>query len=64
MASESMRRKGAAVADYFGEDVAARYDDSQGPEFDPVVIEQTVGVLEQLAAGGAAVELGTSRGVV
>lgn len=50
------------MADFFGEDVAARYDDSQGPAFDPVVIEQTVGALEQLAAGGAAVEFAVGTG--
>jgi hypothetical protein len=47
---------------YFGEEVARRYDDSTGPYFDPVVIARTVDVLEELAAGGAALELAIGTG--
>jgi SAM-dependent methyltransferase len=49
--------------DYFGEDVAAQYDDGSGPEFDPEVIRVTVDLLAELAADGAALEfaIGTGR---
>jgi SAM-dependent methyltransferase len=49
--------------DYFGEDVAARYDDGSGPEFDPEVISATVDLLSELAGDGAALEfaIGTGR---
>lgn len=48
---------------YFGEEVAARYDDATEGEFDPVVIEATVDVLAELAGGGRALEfaIGTGR---
>lgn len=49
--------------DHFGEDVAARYDQSSGPQFDPEVIRATVDVLADLAGGGAVLEfaIGTGR---
>jgi SAM-dependent methyltransferase len=50
------------TADYFGPDVAAHYDESTGPEFDPAVIARTVDVLADLAGGGAALELAVGTG--
>jgi SAM-dependent methyltransferase len=48
---------------YFGERVAARYDDASWSMFDPAVIAPTVDMLAELAAGGAALEfaIGTGR---
>src|SRR6266571_9563297 len=48
--------------DYFGEDVAADYDDPRDPMFDPVAIAAVVDVLADLAGGGAALELGIGTG--
>ena len=48
--------------DYFGEDVAARYDEGLGTWGDPEVIESTVDFLAELAGGGAALELGIGTG--
>jgi SAM-dependent methyltransferase len=48
--------------DYFGEEIAARYDESEHFMFDPVVVERTVDVLVDLAGGGAALELGIGTG--
>jgi SAM-dependent methyltransferase len=48
--------------DHFGEDVAARYDDSGGEEFQPAVVEQTVDFLAGLAGDGAALELAIGTG--
>ena len=47
---------------YFDEDVAARYDDSSGPEFDPDVVGRTVDVLAELAGDGAALEFAVGTG--
>jgi SAM-dependent methyltransferase len=47
---------------YFDEDVAARYDDSSGPEFDPEVVGRTVDVLAELARNGAALEFAVGTG--
>ena len=49
--------------DHFGEDVASQYDDSDEPEFDPAVIEQTVDFLASHATNGRALEfaIGTGR---
>jgi SAM-dependent methyltransferase len=47
---------------YFDEDVAARYDESVGPEFDPGVIGRTVDVLAELAGEGAALEFAVGTG--
>jgi SAM-dependent methyltransferase len=51
------------VSGWFDEDVAARYDDSTGSEFDPAVIGATADLLASLAGGGAALEfaIGTGR---
>ncbi|QGG96421.1 class I SAM-dependent DNA methyltransferase [Actinomarinicola tropica] len=48
--------------DHFGPDVAATYDDSDGPHFDPAVIGRTVDVLVELADGGAALEMAIGTG--
>jgi SAM-dependent methyltransferase len=47
---------------WFDERVAARYDESTGPEFDPAVIARTVDVLAGLAGGGRALELAIGTG--
>ncbi len=47
---------------YFGEDVAARYDESSGEMFDPAVVGPTVDFLAPLAGEGAALELGVGTG--
>jgi hypothetical protein len=51
------------MSGWFDEDVAARYDDSTGSEFDPAVIGATADLLASLAGGGAALEfaIGTGR---
>jgi SAM-dependent methyltransferase len=48
---------------YFGEEVAARYDDDVAG-FEPEVLDPTVDVLVELANGGAALELGIGTGRV
>jgi SAM-dependent methyltransferase len=50
--------------DYFGEDVAARYDEGFGPQFDPDVVDRTVDVLAELAGDGAALEFAVGTGRV
>ncbi|RGC69099.1 Cypemycin methyltransferase [Micromonospora sp. MW-13] len=47
---------------YFGERVAARYDDPADERFDPGVVAATVDVLAELAGGGRALELGVGTG--
>jgi trans-aconitate methyltransferase len=49
--------------EYFGESVAARYDDLSWSMFDPEVIGPTVDLLAELAGDGAALEfaIGTGR---
>jgi SAM-dependent methyltransferase len=47
---------------YFGEDVAAGYDDPSDRMFDPSVIAPVVDVLAELAGDGAALELGIGTG--
>jgi predicted TPR repeat methyltransferase len=47
---------------YFGNEIAARYDTSFGEEFEPAVIASTVDFLAQLAADGAALEFGIGTG--
>ncbi len=54
----------AVIEDHFGEDVAARYDESSGPMFDPGVLGPTVDVLAELAGGGAALEFAVGTGRV
>jgi SAM-dependent methyltransferase len=48
---------------YFGERVAAVYDEHSASMFDPAVVEPAVGRLAELAGGGAALEfaIGTGR---
>ena len=47
--------------DYFGEDVAERYDDD-AVMFDPAVVDPVVDFLAELAGDGAALELGIGTG--
>lgn len=49
---------------YFGERVAARYDDTSKEMFRAEVVESTADFLAELAAGGAALELGIGTGRV
>jgi len=48
--------------DYFGEDVAARYDELLPDMFDPAVVGPAVDLIAELAADGAALELGIGTG--
>ncbi|HET6834142.1 MAG TPA: class I SAM-dependent methyltransferase [Acidimicrobiales bacterium] len=50
--------------DHFGEDVAARYDESAGSMFDADVLGPTVDVLAELAGDGAALEFAVGTGRV
>jgi SAM-dependent methyltransferase len=50
--------------DYFGEDVAARYDESSAGMFDRAAVDPVVDFLAELAGGGAALELGVGTGRV
>jgi SAM-dependent methyltransferase len=50
--------------DYFGEDVAARYDESSAGEFAPDVLDPAVDFLAELAGPGPALELGIGTGRV
>jgi len=47
---------------HFGEEVAARYDESSGREFESAVVERTVDFLAGLAGDGAALELAIGTG--
>jgi len=47
---------------HFGEDVAARYDESSSDMFDPAVLDPAVEFLAELAGDGAALELGIGTG--
>jgi SAM-dependent methyltransferase len=47
---------------YFGERVAAKYDEPDSEMFDPGVVATTAGVLAELAAGGRALEFGIGTG--
>ena len=49
---------------YFGEHVAARYDESSAEMFDPAVVEPVVEVLVDLAGDGRALEFGIGTGRV
>ncbi len=56
---------GPAVDDqdgYFGERVAARYDESEGEMFESAVVDRTADVLAGLAGGGRALELAIGTG--
>jgi SAM-dependent methyltransferase len=58
-------RYGLAVDDqdgYFGERVAARYDDDESGMFGPAAVDAAVGVLAELAGNGRALELGIGTG--
>jgi len=48
--------------DHFGEEVAARYDESSPEMFDPAVVDPVVDFLAGLAGQGAALELGIGTG--
>jgi SAM-dependent methyltransferase len=50
------------MIDYFGEEVAARYDESTHPYFAPLVIAATVDFLAGFAGDGAALELAIGTG--
>src|SRR6476659_11168842 len=47
---------------HFGEEVAARYDESAADMFDPAVLDPAVEFLAELAGDGAALELGIGTG--
>ena len=47
---------------YFGEPVAARYDELTAEMSEPGVVEPAVGLLAGLAGGGQALELGIGTG--
>lgn len=47
---------------YFGERVAASYDESSADRFEPAVVDAAVDVLAGLAGGGRALELGIGTG--
>ncbi|GAA2429232.1 class I SAM-dependent methyltransferase [Streptomyces macrosporus] len=47
---------------YFGEAVAATYDESSADMFEPGIVNPAVDFLEELAAGGRALELGVGTG--
>src|SRR5205823_11376165 len=48
--------------DHFGEQVAARYDDSLAAMFEPAAVEPVVDFIAGLADDGAALELGVGTG--
>ena len=48
--------------DYFDEPVASRYDETSAEMFDPAVVDPAVDLLAELAAKGAALELGVGTG--
>src|SRR5690349_11373806 len=50
--------------DYFGEQVAARYDESVARFFEPEVLGPTVDFLAELADGGPVLEFGIGTGRV
>jgi SAM-dependent methyltransferase len=50
--------------DYFGERVAARYDESSADMFNPAILDPVVDFLAELAGEGAALELGIGTGRV
>src|SRR5437763_7123472 len=49
---------------YFGESVAARYDQTSAEMFEPAAVEPAVDFLAELAGGGRALELGIGTGRV
>jgi SAM-dependent methyltransferase len=52
------------LENYFGEDVAASYDDTSSAVFDPRVVGPTVDLLAELAGDGAALEFAVGTGRV
>jgi SAM-dependent methyltransferase len=48
--------------DYFGEPVAAEYDETSADMFEPAVVEPAVDFLVELVGAGAALELGIGTG--
>ena len=52
------------IEDHFGEDVAARYDETTGARSSPEVLGPTVDVLAELAGDGRALELAVGTGRV
>ena len=50
------------MRDYFGEEVAARYDASSATMFDPAVVDPAVDFLAGLAGDGPALEFGIGTG--
>ncbi|SBW22726.1 type 11 methyltransferase [Candidatus Protofrankia californiensis] len=52
----------ADADDYFGEPVAATYDESLADMFEPSAVNSAVDVLAELAGGGRALELGIGTG--
>jgi SAM-dependent methyltransferase len=59
-----VRHSGGMVQDWFGEDVAARYDAGSAERFDPAVLGPTVDFLAGLAGDGAVLELAIGTGRV
>ena len=53
---------GLTPENYFGEDVAERYDESSADMFEPDVLDPAVDFLAELAGDGAALELGIGTG--
>ena len=47
---------------YFGESVAARYDESAAEMFDPAVVDPVIDLLVEIAGSGRALELGIGTG--
>src|SRR5687768_7407035 len=65
LVSARLHWKGLQVLEnHFGEEVAARYDETSGPMFDPEVLGKTVDLLAELAGDGAALELAIGTGRV
>jgi len=52
------------LEDHFAGEIAARYDESDDPQFLPEVLRRTVDVLAELAGDGAALELAIGTGRV
>src|SRR5690606_28981897 len=63
-AGRAPTRSCAVPENWFGEDVAARYDESVGAMFTPEVLGRTVDLLAELAGEGAALELAPGTGRV
>ncbi|WP_435111122.1 class I SAM-dependent DNA methyltransferase [Nocardiopsis synnemataformans] len=54
----------SAQENHFAESVAATYDESSAEMFEPAVLDPAVDLLEELAGGGRALELGIGTGRV